>query len=355
MNARMDNVLSHLKNPKLRPNGSYQAHCPAHDDRKASLSITPASDGTILLYCHAGCDTKDVLDSVGMDMGDLYPPRDNYNGKKSNIIETYEYFDENGVLLYQVCRLKDKQFRQRRPEGSDGWAWNISGVKPVLYRLPSVLEAVDKGQSIYIVEGEKDVHTLESWGFVVTTNSGGAMNWKHTFSAWLHYARVIIIPDNDDRGRSHAEDIATKLHGSAADIIILDLPDLQPKHDITDWINNGGTKDQLIELVSKTPFWKPSDKPELEPEDKKNGRSLKPSYDSNKFSPTDTWNADFLASNFGDQIRYNHSSKKWHIWDGTRWQLDNSKQIIQLAKKNAVEILKLVVSMSPPIQRGQLT
>ncbi len=127
--------------------------------------------------------------------------------------------------MYQACRLKDKQFRLRKPDGPGGLVWNIRGAKPVLYRLSQVLEAVKKGISIFIVEGEKGVHTLESLGFAAA-NSSGAGNWESAFSTWLHKANVVIIPDNDDPGRLHSEDIALKLHRSAADIIILRLPDL---------------------------------------------------------------------------------------------------------------------------------
>jgi putative DNA primase/helicase len=41
--------------------GSYgSARCPAHDDRSPSLSISEAA-GKLLVYCHAGCDQRDVV------------------------------------------------------------------------------------------------------------------------------------------------------------------------------------------------------------------------------------------------------------------------------------------------------
>ena len=33
------------------------------------------NDGTLLIYCQAGCLTEDVLDSIGLTMADLYPSR----------------------------------------------------------------------------------------------------------------------------------------------------------------------------------------------------------------------------------------------------------------------------------------
>ena len=51
---------------------------------------------------------------------------------------------------------------------------NLKGVTPVLYRLPEIIKAKKSGRVVFIVEGEKDVHTLEKHGFCATCNSGGA-------------------------------------------------------------------------------------------------------------------------------------------------------------------------------------
>ncbi len=339
---------------RLKKQGQvFKALCPFHQEKTPSFSVHPDKQIYKCFGCNKSGDifefliknqgitfyeaVKQVADRAGIEIGS------NGSGNSNTLEPTYDYVDESGTLQYQSCRLSGKQFRLRKPDGSGGWIWNIRGVKPVMYRLPQVLEAVKKGRSIFIVEGEKDVHTLEFLGFVATTNSGGAGKWKLTFSTWLQNADVIIIPDNDDPGRSHAEDIALKLHGSAADIKILDLPDLQPKQDVTDWMKNGGTKDQLIDLVNDTPFWKQSDKPQDTKTTAQSDKLIQSdltNFENTHLTPSETWNADFLASNFGDLIRYNHTLKMWHIWDGTRWQPDKSKQIIQLVKKNAEEIFK---------------
>jgi putative DNA primase/helicase len=41
--------------------GGWMARCPAHDDRKPSLSICDASNGKVLVRCHAGCDQERVI------------------------------------------------------------------------------------------------------------------------------------------------------------------------------------------------------------------------------------------------------------------------------------------------------
>jgi hypothetical protein len=40
---------------------AWMACCPAHDDRKPSLSIRDADDGRVLVRCHAGCDQEDLI------------------------------------------------------------------------------------------------------------------------------------------------------------------------------------------------------------------------------------------------------------------------------------------------------
>ena len=44
-----------------RAGGSWIARCPAHEDRKPSLSISEAEDGKVLVHCHAGCEQARVI------------------------------------------------------------------------------------------------------------------------------------------------------------------------------------------------------------------------------------------------------------------------------------------------------
>ena len=51
------------------------ACCPAHPDQTPSLSIKETDDGVVLVYCHGGCETCDVLAAVGLTFRDLFPRR----------------------------------------------------------------------------------------------------------------------------------------------------------------------------------------------------------------------------------------------------------------------------------------
>ncbi|GAB1394908.1 hypothetical protein MASR1M60_30720 [Rhodocyclaceae bacterium] len=54
----------------------WTARCPAHDDKGPSLSICETADGRVLLHCFAGCSAAEVVGAVGLEMQDLFPPRE---------------------------------------------------------------------------------------------------------------------------------------------------------------------------------------------------------------------------------------------------------------------------------------
>jgi len=103
-------------------------------------------------------------------------PNGKANGKADGgIIATYDYVDETGELLFQVCRKANKEgFPQRRPDGNGGWVWDTKDVRKVLYRLPEITEAIANNHTILIVEGEKDANAAWRIGLPATCNPGGA-------------------------------------------------------------------------------------------------------------------------------------------------------------------------------------
>jgi len=191
---------------------------------------------------------------------------------QGNIAATYDYTDTNGRLLYQVVRYVPKRFRQRRPDGNKGWKRNLNDVPRVLYRLPQLL-AADKDEWVFVVEGEKDADTLADLGIVATTNPGGAGKWaKLSDDSALHGRRVTIIPDADKpgpngriAGREHAEDVARRLDGKAADVRILNLTGIEgfAGKDVSDWakwLDSRTAEDlaaALIDMAEAAPVWTP--------------------------------------------------------------------------------------------------
>jgi putative DNA primase/helicase len=172
----------------------------------------------------------------------------------------YPYRDEQGRVLYEVVRYEPKDFRQRVPLEGGGYQWRLDGVRRVPYRLPELL-AADPLWEVFIVEGEKDADRLASVGCTTTTNVGGAGQWRPEYAQWLKDRSVVIIPDNDEPGKRHAEQVARTLVGIAGRISILELPGLEPKGDVSDFMQ-GDPDARMTELVKHmldAPDWIPTE------------------------------------------------------------------------------------------------
>ena len=246
-------VVSRLKGMTKAGDGNWSARCPAHDDKTASLSVKIApDDGRLLCVCHAGCSFNEIVTALGVQPRDFFKQESRVN--TSQIERTYDYIDENGQLLYQAVRKHPKTFRQRRPNPNGGWEWSLNGVRRVLYKLPELIQA-SKDRVVFIVEGEKDVETLTSNGYVATCNPSGAGKWRAEFNEVLAGRNVVVIPDNDATGLKHAYEVADSLHGTSSTVKVLQLPNLPDKGDVTDWYSNGGSNGELETLTKATSFY----------------------------------------------------------------------------------------------------
>lgn len=181
------------------------------------------------------------------------------NGKGNRrIVATYNYVNSEGGLLFQVVRFEPKDFRQRRPDGNDGWVWDLKGIQPVLYRLPEVLKA----DSVLVLEGEKDVETAYRCdlppGWTATCNPMGAGKWSEEFSDCLTGKSVVILPDADERGRQHGQQVAKSVSGKAAAVYMLSLPHGK---DLTEWAESGKTSEDFRALLATGVRWRADDGP----------------------------------------------------------------------------------------------
>ncbi len=179
-----------------------------------------------------------------------------YNGHSSQIVAVYDYQDADGTLLYQSVRKFPKAFYQQRPDSNGGLSYKLGDVKRVPYRLPHVL-AADPSATIYIVEGEKDADQLVALGLIATTNVSGAGKWRSEYNHYFRGRHVVILPDNDGPGRQHSEHVAQELVDTAASVRLVNLPGLPLKGDVSDWLANGGTAQELEQIVASAPLYQP--------------------------------------------------------------------------------------------------
>lgn len=217
-------------------------------------------DGFAFLQWANGWTFKEALHEVARIIGagvqtnpSTQPKR---TAKRFNATPTYVYRNGDGTPRFGVVRRPDKTFFQVRPDG-DGWVAGLGGVIPCLYHLPELPAAIERGDFVLIPEGEKDVDNLRALGFTATTNPMGAGKWRDEYSESLRGAHAVILPDNDEPGRQHAERVARSLYGVAASVRVLALPDLPEKGDVSDWLKNGGTAEELRAMIEAAPEWEP--------------------------------------------------------------------------------------------------
>jgi hypothetical protein len=225
--------------------------CPVEEHRKLHRCVTiDTAQG--LWHCNDHDRGGSVVDWLMQEKGITVAAaiRELGGGRNGSeplgtIVATYDYTDQGGKLLFQVCRFDPKNFRQRRPDGNGGFVWNLKGVRRVLYRLPEVIAA----QTVVVTEGEKDADNLAKLGFVATTNCGGAKKWRPAYSEALRGKDVVIFGDTDEPGRAHVDQVIRSLTGKAKSIKLVTLPD--GFHDVTDYIKSFPSLDEAKVAVEK--------------------------------------------------------------------------------------------------------
>jgi putative DNA primase/helicase len=317
--------------------------CPAHQDDHASLSISEGDDGRVLVHCHAGCKTADILNALGFSLGDLFPPRDQARSDRDPIA-TYQYRDLDGELMYEVLRFRPKDFRQRRPDGAGGWIWRMKGVRYLPYRLNELRNI----ETVVIVEGEKDADRLWSLGIPATTNAGGAGKWRQIQSKILKDAgcrRIVVVPDNDAPGQKHAEDVATVSRREDLAVSIIPLPGVPEHGDVSDWFGQGHTVDELAALIAATPYVVPRTA-EAAPAPLTSTIVVAPAgpdalADPTAYAPSggdgipyDAGAARAFRDRYGDRVRWDHTQKRWLVWDQHFWRPDWNAEVDRLAKRH---------------------
>jgi hypothetical protein len=270
-NPVIENVLNRLDGVQKTGSG-WIARCPCRDDdHNPSLSVGEGREGQVLVTCFAGrCDINAICSAMGIGVTDLWPPKDgNFSflnkpivkrensgqsgptgdtrkKEKLRFIASYDYYDAGGELLFQKVKYMTesgkKTFRQRKPMANGEWSYSLEDTPRVLYNLPGVAAAIDRGEPVWLVEGEKDADTLISRGITATTMPNGAGSWLEIHTETLAGGIVEIIADNDEAGRAHATNVLKKLIDAGCSAQIWVSPHAK---DITDHVEAGYSLDEL--------------------------------------------------------------------------------------------------------------
>lgn len=228
----------------------------------------------VLVFCsreeHANGPTfKKLVESGGNTLFEHWIPKDGQPPPRrkpserppTNITKRslYDYPLADGGKHLRAVRMDldhgGKRFAVEHWTGVE-WKSGQGDKTPVLYNLPALINA-PADETIFIAEGEKCADALKKLGLTATTNIYGAGKWRDEYAEALTGRQVVIFPDSDEPGRKHAAQVAQSLAGKAASVRVIELPNLPAKGDVTDWIEAGGNREHLDDIIDAAPEWTP--------------------------------------------------------------------------------------------------
>ena len=239
--------LSKLDGVRHQPSG-ISARCPAHDDHDPSLSVNEGRDGGIVVKCHTGCATEDVMAALGLTMMDL--------AGAPHIAETYVYTDDAGTPVYKIDRWANPKDFRITPAG-------LPKSQRRLYRSDRLAWARERGETVYWPEGEKDADRLASLGLVSTTNPFGAGKYLPQYAHQVAGCHVVVIADNDPKGFAHARMVGRGIEDYASSVTLMHA---RVGNDVSDMLDFGLTlegldplpeEDELASLIAANVVTKP--------------------------------------------------------------------------------------------------
>jgi putative DNA primase/helicase len=369
-----------VRAPKVRQHGhEWRGPCPIHSGTGDNFSVNAE---TGMWYCHSQCGRGGSMFDLEMELTNTdFPPAANevrrvvgrpalrrvdrepemkwglpgwshgYLGKQIEAVEQknqwkhtaiYPYFDAEGRISYVKVRFIDKQndktFRQFGLTSKLGWmSRKRAGKTPMLYRLNTLAAATE----IFIVNGEKAADRgATDLGIATTCTPDGEGKWWGEYTKALIGKAVRIVIDRDEKGELHGKVVSEALAPHVAEVKIIRLPGLPPKGDLWDWLEAGGTRKQLEEIIAKTPMVEPplptTDAPAPQPENHPRPHDTAETGQSSprlwSFPYSDSGNAERIVTRHGQDVRYCHPQKTWYLYDGARWCSDRGGRMMHIAK-----------------------
>ncbi len=239
-------------------------------DRGTAIKVSPSAPDGVMVHCFNGEDPlafKDDMRAKG-----LLPPRETSRRQEQQpnwkLVETYEYDDGEGQTVYRAKRYEDASWKpaagEKRPKNfkvdryEDGrWLPGLGDGERVPYRLTELRKAIGDNKTIYFVEGERKADKLIGLGLPATSIPFGSKSWRDEYAEHFRNARVCILPDNDEPGRTFAAQVFRNLEGVSAWPFVLELPDLPPAGDVVDWNGNAAELEKLTNAAFQNgePEW----------------------------------------------------------------------------------------------------
>jgi len=278
-----------------RSGNGYMARCPAHDDSKASLSISEGRDGRVLLKCFAGCTFDQIVSAAGFVSQDLFPEplhRQSDNGATTRRAATLDWpkcvavFTEKHVEQIAEWRGFSPEFvRELRDNGQIGiynglvafpvhnngkvvgahfrlksgdWNYTPRGTKaaPLVFGelIPgervNVFESTWDGLAYMDKSGERD-------GIIIARGTGNA---KLAAGLIPQGSTCYVWTQNDKPGA----DFEKALVAPATKCCVKRVKIPSPHKDLNDWTGAGATDKDLLDAIVNAETLREPPKPLIE-------------------------------------------------------------------------------------------
>lgn len=351
--------LAHFSHIKQENPSMWRADCPACGDTKRHLYITHAPD-KILLDCKKGCDFKDIISAAGLKPSDCFEENNLPKKQSWKLLREHFYTDVSGNILgkkqiYDTGDGKKTGIWYRLEKGQ--YIKGLNSMKMPLYHLDRLVRS---GNTAVIVEGEKDVETVERLGFTATTSPNGAgSKWRSDFNEFFRGKNVVVITDNDEPGEKYGKEAAENVMKTAAAVKLIlssDIyPDVKPKGDISDIaaeLGDAQARRLLTEAVKRAESMTEKPKVNLEVLDNASADDalldalarLRP---ESHFPANDRGNGELFAEVFKDRAKYCINAKEWYVYKDGYWQRDMGNMTVGGFAKDLYDALLMYASKLP--------
>ena len=172
-------------------------------------------------------------------------------------VRRHAYRDSEGQINKIKIKKTDGNYNNWYPVQGGWQAKKPDNFQPVPY-ISASSNSFDPelaGDQILWPEGEKDVDTLGKLNLPAFTFGGVGDGLPGGIDTCLKGRHLVILADNDDPGRKHADDKAALANSAGATSIkVVHFPELPDKGDVSDFIAGGGTAAKLIERIDAAPI-----------------------------------------------------------------------------------------------------
>lgn len=276
----IERILAKLPDA-MRAGDSWSARCPAHEDRKASLSISQGGDGRALIHCHAGCSAEAIVTALELTLRDLFPPPNHSPGESTRSHGSRDWQEEAAKFAANLDPSRRKKLAELLklpvealeaipqlgysstdhggrcfmfPESDsggkiiginrrfrDGSKKALKGSKRGL-TIPKGWR--DRPGPVFLVEGPTDTAAMIAAGLACIgrpSNTGGVKLLVELFKDLGPERPIIAVGENDQKsdgnwpGRTGAETIAAALTARLRRPVQWSMTPVEAK-DVRDWL-----------------------------------------------------------------------------------------------------------------------